>query len=154
MDRTACTRVHFAFTHPSGQQNSFLCPKALLHRFKSLLHPRDLSHFFLLLLSFNALLCSNDTFFCISNNFPRNWNEKSEETLIVFQSNNLITLQNREEYRLLTLDIKVLYFNVSTNEVIRITHAFLTYNNTDETLFKKLHILNNILHQNYFRQNN
>ena len=69
-----------------------------------------------------------------------------------------MTIQYMEEYRLLTLDIKGLYFNVpineviciTINEVIRITHSFFPYNNTDEILQQILHILHTILHQNYF----
>jgi hypothetical protein len=62
-----------------------------------------------------------------------------------------MALQYKEEYRLLTLDIKGLYFNVPVNAVIRIIHSFLPYNNTDERLQQILHILHDILHQNYFQ---
>jgi hypothetical protein len=61
-----------------------------------------------------------------------------------------MTLQYREEYMLLTLDIKGLYFNEPINEVTHITHSFFPYNNTDEILQQILHILHTILHQNYF----
>jgi hypothetical protein len=61
-----------------------------------------------------------------------------------------MTLKYTEEYGLLTLDIKGLCFNVPVNAVIRITHSFLPYNKTDETLQQMLHTL----HQNCFQYNN
>jgi hypothetical protein len=69
-------------------------------------------------------------------------------------AHNLIKLQHKEKYRLLTLDIKDLYVNIPINEVIPITYTFLCHNKTDQTLQQKtVHTKRNILNQNYFQSN-
>jgi retron-type reverse transcriptase len=66
----------------------------------------------------------------------------------------LTQLPYKHNYRLLTLDIKDLYINIPTKEIIHITHTILQYNHTERTLQQQtLLTLKVILQQNYFQHN-
>ena len=66
----------------------------------------------------------------------------------------LKNVQLKENNRIITLDIKDLYVNLPTKNILRITEFWLNKNNQDSTTtHQTLYLLDTILRQNYFQHN-
>jgi len=66
----------------------------------------------------------------------------------------LKNIQINENNRIITLDIKDLYINLPTKNILRITESWLNKNSQDQiTIHQTLCLLDTILKQNYFRHN-
>jgi hypothetical protein len=70
-------------------------------------------------------------------------------------ANEIVQLKAGENYKMLTLDIKDLYVNVPTNEISRIIHIWLQYNNIEKTVqLQTIQTIETVLKQNYYKHNN
>ena len=65
-------------------------------------------------------------------------------------ANNLTRLKINDNHRLITLDIKDLYVNISIEEIIHTTRIQLLKHNDQQTTNQICNILGTILGQNYF----
>ena len=68
---------------------------------------------------------------------------------------DLHTIQINEKCKIITLDIKDLYVNLSIQNILKITEFWLNENNQNHAIIDNiLHLLEIILRQNYFQYNN